>query len=99
TYVANGYIVAEGNGGDIMVLKHSGTVTTPTTPPAPVPPTPTPPVPGDANGDTKVNGIDYIFWLNNYLLKTTKGASEGDFNGSGTVDGVDYIIWLNAYTI
>lgn len=99
TYVANGYIVAEGNGGDIMVLKHSGTVTTPTTPPAPVPPTPTPAVPGDANGDTKVNGIDYIFWLNNYLLKTTKGASEGDFNGSGTVDGVDYIIWLNAYTI
>jgi hypothetical protein len=53
--------------------------------------------PGDANGDGKVDGIDYVTWLNNYDRQTSSGRSEGDFNGDGKVDGVDYVIWLNNY--
>lgn len=51
---------------------------------------------GDANGDGRVNGSDYIIWLNNYGLNKT-GKTSGDFNASGKVDGADYIIWLNTY--
>ena len=53
--------------------------------------------PGDANGDGKVDGLDYIIWLNNYNQTTVNGASDGDFNGDGKVDGLDYVIWLNNY--
>ena len=63
-------------------------------------PTPTPvPKPGDANGDGKVDGQDYIIWLNNYNQTTVNGASDGDFNQDEKVDGLDYIIWLNNYEI
>lgn len=61
-------------------------------------PTATPaPLPGDANGDGKVDGLDYVRWLNNYNRTTTAGASAGDFNGDGEVDGLDYVRWLNNY--
>lgn len=73
---------------------------TPTPTPTPPPPTPTPtptPVLGDANNDGKVDGEDYIIWLNNYNAQTSNGASDGDFNSDGFVDGVDYVIWLNNY--
>ena len=59
-------------------------------------PTPTP-KPGDANGDGKVDGLDYIIWLNHYKQTTPNGPSDGDFNGDGKVDGLDYVIWLNNY--
>jgi len=52
---------------------------------------------GDANGDSVVDGRDYIVWLNNYATVNTSGPSKGDFNSSGKVDGVDYILWLNNY--
>ena len=53
--------------------------------------------PGDANGDGKVDGLDYVVWLNNYSKSVTAGAGSGDFNNSGIVDGLDYVIWLNNY--
>ena len=53
-------------------------------------------LPGDANGDNKVDGLDYVIWLNNYNKPAT-GVSKGDFNNSGFVDGLDYVIWLNNY--
>ncbi|KKS95570.1 MAG: hypothetical protein UV73_C0016G0016 [Candidatus Gottesmanbacteria bacterium GW2011_GWA2_43_14] len=53
--------------------------------------------PGDANGNGKVDGLDYVIWLNNYNKTVTNGASSGDFNNSGKVDGLDYVIWLNNY--
>ena len=59
-------------------------------------PPPTP-IPGDANGDGKVDGLDYIIWLNNYKQTTPNGSSDGDFNEDGKVDGLDYVIWLNNY--
>ncbi len=64
---------------------------------APSPPPSTIPIkPGDANGDNKVDGIDYIVWLNHYS-QSVSGATNGDFNNSGIVDGVDYVVWLNNY--
>ena len=52
--------------------------------------------PGDANGDGRVDGVDYVIWLNHYNQQVS-GASNGDFNGDGRVDGVDYVIWVNNY--
>lgn len=52
---------------------------------------------GDANGDRKVDGQDYIPWLLHYGSPTTNAATDGDFNIDGKVDGVDYILWLNNY--
>jgi hypothetical protein len=52
---------------------------------------------GDANGDGKVDGIDFVAWLNHYNQNTANGARDGDFNLSGKVDGVDFVIWLNNY--
>jgi len=68
-------------------------------------PTPTPPVPtgtpqakpGDANGDGKVDGQDFVIWLDNYG-KTDAGISDGDFNNDKKVDGQDYLIWLDNYS-
>ncbi len=51
---------------------------------------------GDANGDNKVDGIDYVVWLNHYNQNISR-PTNGDFNNSGKVDGVDYIIWVNGY--
>lgn len=92
TYVSDGYMIVEGNGGDIFALKHSGN-TGPN-------PTPTPVSSqqsvGDANADHKVNGLDYVIWLTNYGQSAT-GPNHGDFNNNGKVDGVDYVLWLNNY--
>lgn len=51
---------------------------------------------GDANSDGKVDGIDYVIWLNHYN-QNFSGASNGDFNNNGFIDGIDYVIWLNNY--
>ncbi|MBI3980978.1 hypothetical protein HY345_03180 [Candidatus Microgenomates bacterium] len=53
--------------------------------------------PGDANGDGKVDGIDYVIWLNHYNQFTNRGRMDGDFNNppDGKVDGLDYVIWIN----
>jgi hypothetical protein len=55
------------------------------------------PKPGDANEDGKVDGLDYVIWLNNYGKTTTQKHKAGDFDGNGKVDGLDYVIWLNNY--
>ena len=55
------------------------------------------PKPGDANGDTKVDGVDYVIWLNHYGQTISGGVAVGDFNKSGKIDGVDYVIWLNNF--
>jgi hypothetical protein len=71
-------------------------------------PTPTPSIssgptatiaskPGDANGDGKVDGIDFVAWMNHYNQTTSNGPIFGDFDRSGKVDGVDFVVWLNNY--
>jgi hypothetical protein len=72
--------------------------TAPTVTPSPMPsntPTGTP-KPGDANGDLKVDGRDYVVWLNNYG-QNISGITNGNFNGDAVVDGRDYVVWLNNY--
>jgi endo-1,4-beta-xylanase len=54
------------------------------------------PVPGDANGDRKVDGVDYSIWLSRYGTPSS-GVSNGDFNSDGKVDGIDFVVWLNHY--
>lgn len=58
-------------------------------------PSPTP-KPGDTDGDAKVDGLDYVVWLNHYNQNLT-GPTNGDFNNSGKVDGLDYVVWINNY--
>jgi len=53
--------------------------------------------PGDANGDGKVNGLDYAIWLHSYGKAVTCASVCADFNISGRLDGVDYIIWVMNY--
>jgi hypothetical protein len=71
-------------------------VYTPTPTVAAASPTPTL-RPGDANGDGRVDGLDYVIWLNHYGITNATGPSQGDFNGDGRTDGLDYVIWLNNY--
>src|SRR3989344_5146589 len=52
---------------------------------------------GDANGDGKVDGLDYVIWINHYQSSTSRGSADGDFNFTNYVDGLDYIIWLKTY--
>jgi len=66
-------------------------------PTALIQPTQTPaptPRPGDANGDSKVDELDYVIWKSHYQQFTTSGASVGDFNKDGVVNGVDYVVWI-----
>jgi len=63
-------------------------------------PTPTRPddlMPGDANEDGKVDGQDYVIWLNNYGRSTQNRNRDGDFNYNGTVEGLDLNIWRSHY--
>lgn len=52
---------------------------------------------GDANGDCRVDGVDFVILLNHYGQTTSGGVSVGDFNTDGRVDGVDYVVLLNHY--
>ena len=50
---------------------------------------------GDANGDGKVDLVDFGIWKNEYLGKLTTKLS--DFNKSGVVDLGDFGVWKKAY--
>ncbi len=52
---------------------------------------------GDANGDGKVDNLDYNIWLGYYGQTVNDGVKSGDFNLNGLVDGIDYTIWLTTY--
>jgi len=104
---ANSPACAGGEGGTYMGAYPCTATASPSPTPSPSPtsspsptPTPTPSLPagkaGDANGDNKVDGVDYVVWLSHYN-KSDTGAANGDFNNSGKVDGVDYVVWVNNY--
>ncbi len=62
--------------------------------------TPTPTIitkQGDANKDGKVDGIDFVIWINHYGQTTSRGYIDADFNNDTKVDGIDYTIWLFNY--
>ncbi|HRQ73252.1 MAG TPA: GC-type dockerin domain-anchored protein [Phycisphaerales bacterium] len=49
--------------------------------------------PADFNGDTVVNSLDFIAFLNAY----TDGDPKADFNGDTVINSLDFIAYLNAY--
>lgn len=107
-FVDNYYSKVSGGGGPILTPTPSANPTSsPTVQPTVVPtftPSPMPSAtgalrPGDANGDGKVDGLDYVVWLGNYGANIAGGAIIGDFNEDQHVDGLDYVIWLNNYDL
>ena len=61
------YVVARYQ-GDYLSGSISVNVSSPNSTPTP------PPVPGDANGDQKVDGLDYVIWLSHYNQSTGNGG-------------------------
>lgn len=85
---------------DYLATLVGGGSPVPTQPASPTStPVPTSPSgkPGDANGDNRVDGQDYVVWLGHFGASTSAGPSGGDFNRSGRVDGQDYVVWLNGF--
>jgi len=48
---------------------------------------------GDANGDGKINSLDYAIWLES----SEKKDQTADFNGDGATNDLDYINWWKNY--
>jgi hypothetical protein len=59
------------------------------------------PLLGDANGDGKVDGYDYLVWAGNYGDNPADdppgSPGNGDYNDDGVVDGHDYLVWASNY--
>ena len=94
TYTLKGQVEGGGFTANDAVAVNVNAPSTPT--PTPIEPTLTGGPcnkPGDANGDCKVDGIDYTIWWIHFGQNTSNGPRDGDFNSSGRVDGVDYTIW------
>ncbi|MEZ6071760.1 MAG: dockerin type I domain-containing protein [Pirellulales bacterium] len=57
--------------------------------------------PGDANGDGKVDGVDYLVWAGHYgedpAADPPGSPANGDFDGNGVVDGLDYLVWASNF--
>jgi outer membrane protein assembly factor BamB len=88
TYVAGGYVVIEGNGGDILVLKHSGSVVNPS-------PTPSPSyLKGDVNLDHQVDAQDarILFSLYRSTVWIANLAPDPDRDGVITLNDFGYIL-------
>lgn len=84
TYVSQGYVVVQGNGGDIMVLKHSGAVSNPS-------PTPGPSTCHniDINQDKVIDLSDYSILVANFLRMPLLNP-RADINSDGVADLTDY---------
>ena len=52
---------------------------------------------GDADGNGRVTGADFIYWQSNYPMASGAVWSQGDFNGDGAITGGDFILWQSAY--
>jgi len=48
----------------------------------------------DFNGDTTVNTLDFLAFLNAY----TSGDPKADFNGDTVINTLDVLAFLNAFT-
>lgn len=60
-------------------------------------PTPRMRLKGDANGDSKINQLDYIIYLRANLGSPIYSQYNPDFNGDGKVDSLDLLIWKSSY--
>ncbi len=90
TYASEGVIVIEGNGGELFVMKPSGTTTTSPTPQSSPTPTATSVTCNeDINQDRVVDLSDYSVLVVNFL-KATITTPRADINRDGVVDLSDY---------
>jgi hypothetical protein len=49
--------------------------------------------PGDFDGDSDVDGADFVAWQTNFPKAAAAVLSEGDADGDGDVDGADFVVW------
>lgn len=96
TYASSGMLVVEGNGGDLMVFRHSGSTTQPTTIPSSTPGGPPSTCIADINGDLVVDLTDYSLLVQNFLKSPLLNA-KADLSGDGIVDLTDYSILVNRF--
>ncbi|MEM7680818.1 MAG: glycosyl hydrolase family 28-related protein [Planctomycetota bacterium] len=54
-------------------------------------------IPGDANGDSVVDLLDFDLMAGNFGAVTTAGVAGGDFNGDGVVNLLDFDVLANNY--
>jgi hypothetical protein len=58
-------------------------------------------LPGDANGDSKIDGLDYLIWAGAFgddpAMDPPGPPENGDFNEDGKVDGLDYLTWASNF--
>lgn len=92
-YVTGQLVVTQGNGGELLVFRHLGTIPSPSatpTPSATAYPTPTPDLcPADINQDGITDLTDYSLLAVNFL-STTPSVPRADINQDGIVDLTDY---------
>jgi hypothetical protein len=50
-------------------------------------------VPGDFDGDTDVDGADFVVWQTHFPLAAGVVSEDGDGDFDGDVDGADFVIW------
>jgi hypothetical protein len=49
--------------------------------------------PGDFDGDSDVDGADFVAWQTNFPKAAAAVLAEGDADGDGDVDGADFVVW------
>ena len=54
-------------------------------------------LPGDFDGDSDVDGVDFGLWQAGYPMASGASLGDGDADGDGDVDGVDFGIWQANY--
>lgn len=84
---------------DADIRRNTSAISVTTGFPAGFIPPPPPPIPGDANGDGKVDGLDFDIWFTHLQIHTdpqnpASCIAVGDFNCDGLVDGADFDIWF-----
>src|SRR6185369_15370420 len=84
TYVSSGYMVVEGNGGDLTVFRHSG-LGAPSASPTPTP-TPTP-VPSVPTGTEIIDSVDSRITFDGWWPTTTNASMFGGSERDGEFGG------------
>jgi beta-glucanase (GH16 family) len=51
----------------------------------------------DANGDGKVDGVDFLRWQRQVGSVSAQGPTDGDFNFDGQIDGADLQAWTEQF--
>jgi len=90
TYVSDGLVITEGNGGELMVFSHSGTSAPTPTPTLAATPTPSPACRADVNGNGTVEIGDIsgilFYWGQSCLPAQAGAACIADVNANGSIE-------------